>query len=106
MVAPTVEVSDPALGPFLEKLLREYGVSRETMAGYLRMSVRTLRRVELGKRDLGRIEMVLIAAYLGVDPMVFCSAAFLRECEVYASIHRPVGFPSQVSKNGAKKEHG
>jgi transcriptional regulator with XRE-family HTH domain len=84
-------VTDPDLRALLVQLLQDHQVTRETMAGYLRMSVRTWLLIERGQRELRRREMALLGAFFGVNPSVFFSAALLQEAATYAHTHRHAG---------------
>jgi transcriptional regulator with XRE-family HTH domain len=81
---------DLSTGALIEYYRLQADVSPETLAGFLRCSVRTLRRIEQGRREPRISELLSIAAFLQLDPLHLCSPTMLRTIAVRAEEERPL----------------
>ena len=93
---------DPARGALIRRRREALGISPEAMAGWLRMSTQSLRRVELGESDFRSEELYRFAALVDVSPMDLVPKSYLRALALEARTYRPLMVPKPGRKNGSK----
>jgi transcriptional regulator with XRE-family HTH domain len=98
-------VRDLSTGALIAFYRTQVDVSPETLAGFLRCSVSTLRRMEQDRREPRLTELLSIAAFLQVDPLHLCAPAMLRTIATRAEEERPLRLLGR-GQNHANGTHG